>query len=222
VTLRPLSRAATEGPASRPTAWDLSAMAARAFADQPQTRMQWPILRFLCLRVLLLVSVATSERRVHPDLDAFCLLTKPSIRGRVNAAALGVAGALSVITLVVLLPVAFWLVVLALAVLIAPSVALAIRSSRPRGVLAALVPPGPVIGIHTVTSRRPGHGVELMWSVALEADAEGWTLVLDAANDRLARYYQQFGFVSCGEGVTMPWGETVVRMRREPSPGGPQ
>ena len=200
-----------------PSIWQLTRLGLQAFRDQPQTRMQWPIFRSLCLRVLLIVSVSTAERRVHPDGDAFCLLTTRSRRGEAVTAFAAAALAAPIILLVAFLPIVFWLVVLALAVLLTPSGILSARTHRYRERLAASAPAGPLVGIHTVTSSVRGHGAELMDMVTREADSSSWTLVLDAANDRLADYYSRFGFQPCGEGVVMPWGERVIRMVRQPS-----
>jgi hypothetical protein len=221
VTVAPLRRPATsETDAQKPSIWHLTQLGLRAFRDQPQTRMQWPILRSLCLQVLLIVSVTTAERRVHPSADAFCLLTTRSRRGELTAALVGAALAVPILLLVAFLPIVFYLVVLALAVLLLPSALLSVRTRRPRRILAASAPGGPLIGVHTVTSSVPGHGAEVMNMVAREADSASWSLVLDAANERLADYYSEFGFQPCGEGVVMPWGERVVRMVRRPNVEG--
>ena len=218
MTVARLRRVATpEADASRPSLWQLTRLGLVAFRDQPQTRMQWPILRALCLQVLLIVSIATAERRVHPGGDAFCLLSTRSRRGEVMAALVGAVLSVPIILLVAFLPVLFWLVVLTLAVLLSPSALLSLKTRRLRERLAASAPSGPLIGIHTVTSSFPGHGAELMNQVSEEADLAGWSLVLDAANERLSDYYGRFGFQACGEGVVMPWGERVIRMVRRPS-----
>ena len=205
-------------PGSLPTSvWHLARHGVTSFRDQPQTRMQWPVLRPLCLWVLLVVSVATSERRVHPEGDAFCLLTTRRRRGQVMAMAMGMAFAAPIALLVAVLPVVFWLVVLALAVLLFPSCVLKLKTGHLRARLAASAPSGRLVGIHTVTSVQPGHGAQVVEMVVREADSSGWSLVLDAANERLAAYYSQFGFQPCGEGVLMPWGERVIRMVRRPT-----
>lgn len=196
--------------------WHLARLGVTRFRDQPQTRMQWPILRPLCLWVLLVVSVAISERRVHPERDAFCLLTTHSRRGQVMAGAMGMALAMPIALLVAVLPVVFWLVVIALVVLLFPSCVLKLKTGHLRERLASSAPSGRLVGIHTVTSVHPGHGAEVVEMVIREADSSGWSLVLDAANERLAAYYSQFGFQACGEGVLMPWEERVIRMVRRP------
>lgn len=214
----------TQARAVRVSVWELTTLAVRAFRDQPQSRMQWPILRTLCLRVLLLASLTTSERRVHADGDAFCVLTLSSVRTRLTGAAVGVGCGITIALSLVLLasfsPLLLCCVLLAAAVVLLPSLVLTVRTTGSRDRLTASAPAGPLVGVHTVTSSRPGHGAEVIRMVALEADTNGWSLILDAANDRLADYYRQFGFRPCGEAVHMPWGERVVRMVRRPTIDG--
>ena len=64
-------------------------------------------------------------------------------------------------------------------------------------------------------------GAVSRWIVA-EADREGQSLVLDAANDRLVKYYRAFGFRATGQPTPMPYGERVTRMvaaARRPAAG---
>jgi hypothetical protein len=77
-------------------------------------------------------------------------------------------------------------------------------------------PPGPLVVVHTVASIEPGAGRALLEKVNAEADAKGWTMTLDAANETLARYYIQLGYQVLGPPVLMPYGERVVPMIRHP------
>jgi hypothetical protein len=57
-------------------------------------------------------------------------------------------------------------------------------------------------------------------AVNQEADAKGWSLLLDASNEKLAEYYGKFGFCAMGPTVRMPDGSQRVRMWRPA--GGPE
>ena len=57
---------------------------------------------------------------------------------------------------------------------------------------------GPIVEVHMVASEEPGAGRCLLEDVTAQADREGQTLVLDAANDRLAEYYTSLGFQPAG------------------------
>ncbi len=201
----------------RPGCLALSGLAVRAFVDQPQSRMQWPLARRFCLRALVLISVLTSDVRVHPDGSAFCLLSRPSLRRDVLAATLLLGGLATLVGLVVAAPILFWVVVATLLVLVVPSLRLSIVANRAHTVLAQSSPAKPYVGVHTVTSVRRGAGRELMVELGREADAKSWTLVLDAANERLADYYAGLGYSRRCPPVLMPWGERAVRMSRIPT-----
>ena len=60
--------------------------------------------------------------------------------------------------------------------------------------------------MHSVASQLPGAGAQLLRGLTQEANDKGWSLVLDASNERLVQYYEQFGFVVRGAGVRMPDG----------------
>ncbi|HVA44472.1 MAG TPA: hypothetical protein VNF50_13400 [Acidimicrobiales bacterium] len=195
----------------------LSGLAVRAFADQPQSKMQWPVARPFCLRALVLLSILTSDVRVHPDGQAFCLLARPSVRRDVLAVSLMAAAVAALAGMVVAAPILFWVVVVAILVLILPSLRLSLLAHRAHKVLARSSPTRPYVGVHTVTSTCPGHGRQLMADLGREADSKGWTLVLDAANEALAGYYSDLGYMSLSRPVLMPWGERAVRMSRTPT-----
>jgi len=201
----------------RPGCVSLSGLAVRAFADQPQSTMQWPLARRFCLRTLVLISILTSEARVHPDGSAFCLLSRPSLRRDVLAATLVLGGLATLAGLVVAAPILFWVVVVTLLVLVVPSLRLSIIANRAHTVLAQSSPAKPYVGVHTVTSVRRGAGQKLMAELGREADVKSWTLVLDAANERLADYYAGLGYSRLSPPVLMPWGERAVRMSRLPT-----
>lgn len=204
----------------RPGCLALSGLAAQAFADQPQSKMQWPVARRFCLRVLVVLSILTSDVRVHPDGHAFCLLARPSSRRDVRAVIL-VTGALAALAgMVVAVPILFWVVVAMILVLLLPSLRLSVMAHRAHAVLARSSPTRPYVGVHTVTSTCRGHGRQLMTDLGREADRKGWTLVLDAANEALAGYYSDLGYSRLCEPVLMPWGELAVRMSRTPMEQG--
>jgi hypothetical protein len=68
--------------------------------------------------------------------------------------------------------------------------------------------------LHSLASVEPGAGAELMRLVAREADEKGWSLVLDAGNEQLARYYRRFGFVAPRGDAPAPAADRRVRMWR--------
>ena len=92
----------------------------------------------------------------------------------------------------------------------------AVKARPGRKELAKLTPPGRHVYVHSVASQLPGAGAQLLRGLTQEANDKGWSLVLDASNERLVRYYEQFGFVVRGAGVRMPDGARHVRMWRPP------
>jgi hypothetical protein len=77
--------------------------------------------------------------------------------------------------------------------------------------------PARQVEVHMVASEERCAGHALLAAVAVEADRNDWSLVLDAANDRLAGYYRSLGFEAIGPTADMPFGERVTRMVRRPS-----
>lgn len=203
-----------------PGIWTLSAVATAAFGDQPQTRLQWPLARRWCLRLMIIVSMLVSERRVHPSGRALCLLVRSKNSGSGRAVALTLLALFALVALVIAAPLAFWAVAAVATVLLGPQLIVAVRAHAARARLARLRLKSPYVGVHTVASLQPGAGRELMQSLNEEADAMGWTLVLDAANGFLAAYYADLGYVALSDPVAMPWGESTVRMMRAPTKGG--
>jgi hypothetical protein len=80
--------------------------------------------------------------------------------------------------------------------------------------LRAFLPARPYVYVHSLASTWPGAGGELLRDLAHEADHKGWSLVLDASNEKLASYYGKFGFVARGHAVRMPDGGPRIRMWR--------
>jgi hypothetical protein len=100
------------------------------------------------------------------------------------------------------------------AVVFAPAAVLAVRALPARQQLRRMGPTGDTVYLHSLAGKTPGAGAELMRTVAGEADGKGWLLVLDADNERLAQYYECFGFTRLGAPVTMPNGGRTIRMWR--------
>jgi len=116
------------------------------------------------------------------------------------------------------------LAILAVCVFVAPFVPLGARALRalPRGAcLRQATPLRRHRRVHSLASMAPGAGAELLSSLSKEADAKSWSLLLEASNDRLARYYSDFGFAPVGEPVTLADGAAHVLMWRAPNQGGP-
>ena len=80
------------------------------------------------------------------------------------------------------------------------------RSSQ----LERLTPPGQHRYLHSLASTLPGAGAELLRELTGEADRKGWSLSLDASNEKLVGYYAKFGFTALGAAVTMPDGSRRV------------
>jgi hypothetical protein len=74
------------------------------------------------------------------------------------------------------------------------------------------------IYVHSLASTLSGAGADLLRTLTREADEKDWLLVLDANNERLMRYYRDFGFEARGSAVRSPDGGGPVRMWRPPSP----
>lgn len=197
--------------------WILSGVATAAFADQPQTRAQWPIARRGCLRAMVLLSLVVSERRVHCSGKALCLLVEDGKGHPLREVALAVGGLGVLAVLVTEVPWLFWLIVGLLLVFLGPQLVTSLRVRRLNSSLRRWRPESRYVGVHTVASVRSGAGRELMSELNREADVKGWTLVVDAANEALVRYYGALGYMAVSDPVRMPWGESTVRMARRPA-----
>ncbi|MDQ6616593.1 MAG: GNAT family N-acetyltransferase [Actinomycetota bacterium] len=91
------------------------------------------------------------------------------------------------------------------------------RDREARGRLRALRPAHARL-MHSLArdpASRPGVGRALMVELHAIADAHGWTLVLEAANEHLAQYYQGLGWERLGS-ETLASGEELTAMVRRP------
>ncbi len=188
--------------------WHLAGVQSRAFGGPNSTP-----LRQLPRRTAVLLTLAVYERRTHPSGQAVCLLglRRGRFWGGVAALALLIcaAGALSTYAGAAL--------AVAVVALLLPRSVGALRALGGRGRLRTLTPPGCCVYVHSVASARPGAGAELLRRLTHEADGKGWSLVLDASNEKLVGYYAKFGFAARGLAVRMPDGSRRVRMWRPPT-----
>lgn len=221
-----MSTLESTGQQQRASSWRLAQVEAAAFADTPQAREQWPLMRRGSLRVAMWVVLVLCERRVNDAGTALCILTPHSPGAWLRAA----GRALALFLLAVAVAIAFAVVWLPLPLCLAILLLLAIgpcarsgwRNRRAQSQLSAAGPFGPHVYIHGV-ARSPepeckGEAAIVMARLAEEADKRGWILALDAGAPRLVAYYEQFGFEPLGPPVTMTWGSTV-RMARRPLVG---
>jgi len=184
----------------------LASVQARAFQSAGGSA---PRPLFLSTAVAL-VGLEVYEWRAHPSGRAVCLLWLRPLRCLGWSAAL----ALLICAVGVVSAPAGAAVAAALAVLALSPAVRAVRAGPARRRLSALTPPGPHVYVHSLASTLPGAGAELLRALTEEADENGWSLVLDASNEKLAQYYRDFGFVAAGEGVEMPGGGSHIRMWR--------
>lgn len=166
--------------------WALAGVEADAFSPRRRTGA----FRHLKTRLIMLVALFGFERRTHQSGLAVCLLdAKPA---RLLLAAGGLA---CLVVLVCGASAPAGLALLGVVVCIfGPALA---RNSRLPGNCWPVARRGLGAGsvyLHSLASARPGAGAELMQQVAAEADREQLTLVLDADNEILVLYYEQFGF----------------------------
>ena len=197
----------------RPGRWRLAGVMTAAFADQPQ----FAGIRRWLLRLVFWVQLWLGDYRADPDGAAVCSVgtRSPVVKAKAIAAAtvvLGILGGL-IVTASITWPVVVGLV--GVDVLYWPLARRSLRGIGVRRQLARARPVGAVL-VHTVASRQPGAGRALLDQVNAEADRRGWTLVLDAANERLASYYSELGFTPSGAPVRMPTDELCVPMVRYP------
>ena len=212
--------------------WRVSGVAARRFANLPYAHYVLPVpSRRLIVRVTLLSSLGWGGWRANAAGTAVCGL-KGGIGRRRRLAVMAGWGALGLIGLAGWV---VWVVIwTGIGLVWVPAVSflcgvlllarLAIRAVRVGRAKAGLPrmsdENGPIVEVHMVASEEPGAGRCLLEDVTAQADREGQTLVLDAANDRLAKYYTSLGFQPAGPPTPMPFGERVTRMVRRP-PGRP-
>jgi hypothetical protein len=192
--------------------WHIAGVQVRAFGGPYSGR-----LRRLRRRTESWLTLTMYERRTHPSGQAVCLLGLR--RGRFWG---GVAGlALLICAAGALSTYAGATLALAVVGLLLPRSVGASRALGHRGQLGRLTPPGRYVYVHSVASSLPGAGAELLQRLAHEADVKGWSLVLDAGNEKLVGYYARFGFVARGPAVTMHDGSGRVRMWRPATAAGP-
>jgi hypothetical protein len=189
--------------------WELAGVEARAFA----TRDGQSVMRQFPMRVTMLLALAVYERRTHPSGRAVCLLRLRRRRLWVGLSCLAllicVAGALS--------PYAGATLALVLIAVSLPASVGALRRFPERRQLEQLTSSEKQVYVHSLASTLPGAGADLLRTLTREADEKVWPLVLDANNERLTRYYSEFGFVAAGSATRRPDGNCPVRMRRRPS-----
>lgn len=198
--------------------WSLAGVATQAFATRPQFARMRPG----PLRLVFWLTLAVGDRRANSSGTAVCCLSgaspRPKILG-VLAALVGLAVLAGLwTTMSVTWPV--WAVFVVVGWLYAPMARSSLAGVSARRALRRSRPAGRPVIVHTVASVEPGAGRHLIETVTDEADRKRWTLVLGAANERLADYYRQFGFEPTGPTVVMPSGEAAVPMARRARPGG--
>ncbi len=220
--------------------WQLSGMVARRFFDLPYARYVLPVPgRRAIVRAISFTALAWGGWRTNGSGTAVCGLTGTSgLRQRLAASAVWVlAGIASLACWVgwvalwsaiglIIVPALTFLGFAGLALLLgsrAASVGKAKSKLADLGTPAAKGArglgdrPAHHVEVHMVASEEPGAGRALLTAVSVEADRNGWALFLDAANDRLAGYYRDLGFLPVGPAAAMPFGERVTRMVRQPS-----
>jgi hypothetical protein len=194
-----------------PLAWQLAGVEVQAFRGGAKANAPSKA----AFMAAMLIAVSMFDRRAHSSGQAVCLLAPRKVRvvaGTTGAVLLvGLSGAL--------LPPLGWAVLVSMAFVFLPFALRATLALPARVRLRRMGPVGRHVYVHGVASTRPGAGAELMRSLAGEADEKSWLLVLDAANEKLERYYSQFGFVG-GGAVRMPDGTGQVRMWRRPQARG--
>lgn len=193
-----------------PSLWHLADVEARAFAAVDDDG------RKVCgfrSKMSIFLTLFVYERRTHSSGQAVCLLR---LR-RTRFCAVVVAAVVLILAAAVISPYAGVALAAAIIVLLAPG---AVRAGRALGAetrLRRLSPPGRHVYLHSLASTLPGAGAELLRQLALEADIKRWSLLLDASNEKLSKYYQNFGFLTLGHAVPMPDGSAHRRMWR-PAP----
>jgi hypothetical protein len=192
--------------ATRYSLWHLAGIEARAFSSRASTTKA----RLFRLRASMFFSLIVYEHRAHPSGGAVCLL-RPH-HGRF--AAVTFALVLGIALMGVVSPLAGTALAAAVVALLLPRCAGSVRARTAERCLKRLTPPGQTVYLHSLASTLPGAGAELLRSVNREADAKGWSLVLDAADKKLIEYYRNFGFCALGRPVLMPDRSYRVRMWR--------
>jgi hypothetical protein len=189
--------------------WHLADVEARAFRPtQDPGRV-----RRLRSKMAILLTLILYERRTHPSGQAVCLLGLR--RTRFCIVVTGVV--VLVLAATAVSPYLGSALAATLIGLLSPGGMQAGRALGAEARLRRLTPPGAHVHVHSVASTLPGAGAELLRELAREADSKGWSLVLDTGNDKLAKYYENLGFVALRPAVQMPDGSSHLRMWR-PAP----
>jgi predicted N-acetyltransferase YhbS len=224
--------------------WHLSGVAARRFTDQPYMRYVLPVPgRRLFVRLMTVTALGWDGWRANDVGTAVCgVKGAPGPRRRLLALSVWLLSA-AIALIGWMIWMGMWVsvglgVVPALSFLGLGGLAVAMgwRAARVGRAKARLshwpdpLTPGPagakrpvggrIVEVQIVASEDPGAGRALLRKVVNEADQHGWALTLDAANDRLATYYGDLGFVPLGDPALMPFGERVTRMVRLPLGAG--
>ena len=200
--------------ARHPTRWVLAGTMTSAYADRPLFAGIHPWL----LRPLFWLQLLLGEWRANPSGTAVCSVSTGSAATRIKAS-LATVVLLAVAVLLVAFESVTWpiIIVLALAAcLCLPMVRRSAAGIGPRRQLRRAHPAGRTVTVHSVASIEAGAGRALLEELNEEADRRGWTMTLDAANEALADYYAQLGYVSLADPVQMPSGERNVPMARTP------
>jgi hypothetical protein len=196
------------------SAWRLAAVQAGAFSPTRQYRGVWaPALRGL-LWLLLLVG----EYRSNAEGTAVACIRRRNARSVARKAVVACVGLAVVIGLAAAFgPIVLLTVYMAVFLPLAPMLW---RSARavPAGVRLGRRQPkgGHVVGVHTVASSLPGAGRQVLQALNAEADIEGWTLTLVAADAPLVAYYARLGYTPRGPAETMSYGDVRTVMVRPP------
>jgi hypothetical protein len=191
---------------TRHSLWQLAGVQASAFnrANGPARKGH------LTFRLTLFLALAVYGRRTHPSGRAVCLLGLRYHRSVAFVAAL----VLGIIGLGLLLPLAGIALAIVIVALLLPGSYDVIRARAGKRKLERLTPPGQHRYLHSLASTLPGAGADLLRELTGEADRKGWSLSLDASNEKLVGYYAKFGFTALGPAVPMPDGSCRVRMWR--------
>jgi len=177
-------------------------------------------MRMLPLRLAFWIVLLTGERRTNQSGTAVCCLSGASRRPKAKGSLVALVGLLVLAGLWAASAVTW--PIFAAAIIGSswywPMIRNGFAGLGARRALQRARPSGRAVVVHTVASIEPGAGRHLLTTLVAEADDKGWLLVLDAANERLAHYYGQFGFATTGPPVPMPWGEENIPMARQPNP----
>jgi hypothetical protein len=196
--------------------WRVSRLLQEAFADSAQYRRA----RRGVVRAVMLVLAVAGEWRMNADATAVYFISPPPLRRRVYAALLAAATCAVLWVTVVTADRTAWVslpVLGGLLWLAWPLVKPSLASARLQRRLNRTRPAGRTVLVHSVASVRRGAGAELLRELHEQADANGWILVLDAANETVAdKVYRPLGYVPTGPGVATPAGPRQVPMARYP------